>query len=685
MHTALKVLRDFNLFQIIVHFQFGLPKELVEICCLAESIEIIPNYTDSSRTPTAYLSNIPPRFSNTSYIKQCNQVPNTNLFLKDHFKEPTLPLHLSIVENNGNHVELWIKNKPEWLSTAPLKLAAICGHLGIVQRLINASKNVWTPEAMDLAAMNGYLDIVIWLHNLENGPGCTIKAMDGAATYGHLQVVEFLNENRSEGCTFTALKMGASNGYSKVVEYLLTHLPKQHIDEGFTFFGYYGILTHQAVEEKDYIGVIQSLQSHSLSVSDIHENIIYAAVKENPLEYISRYNIYGITKKIFDEVIESGDQVAIRCAVEAIFQENDKPISLIHDEVVLDPWTPIDTEFALRSPWAQSSWKHSRAMDIAAALGNMEAIQLLHQTGIQCCSVAAISMASLIGRIDIVEWLYSNRNEGWSDTAMTFAATNGHLDMVKWLHGVAGLNCTEDGLASAAINGDIAMVSYLISIPMSDKAINVMDARRWLLSGLNKYLCPSNNRFRFLGLRSSPVDQAASNGHIEIVNLLHNFDATTNAMDEAVSNGHFDMVKYLHTSRKEGCTTHAIMNAVLVNRLDILKYLVENNCCHGVIKYEKVCLEATGCDNIEMLKFCMDQLQNDLQQSSKQCMMLKAATRGLLNNVKWLHESKGFGWTLLIRDNAEKRGRKRIVHYFDIIDKPEANALSEWDILQTNE
>ena len=58
------------------------------------------------------------------------------------------------------------------------------------------------PTIMDWAAKEGRLDKVIDFH--QNHYSCTTEAMDGAATNGHLVVVEWLQLNRSEGCTTEA-------------------------------------------------------------------------------------------------------------------------------------------------------------------------------------------------------------------------------------------------------------------------------------------------------------------------------------------------------------------------------------------------------------------------------------------------------------------------------------------------
>ncbi|CAN0442462.1 unnamed protein product, partial [Discosporangium mesarthrocarpum] len=47
----------------------------------------------------------------------------------------------------------------------------------------------FSKQAMDMAAANGHLDVVKWLHKHRPSVGCTTNAMDSAAERGHLEVV----------------------------------------------------------------------------------------------------------------------------------------------------------------------------------------------------------------------------------------------------------------------------------------------------------------------------------------------------------------------------------------------------------------------------------------------------------------------------------------------------------------
>ena len=51
---------------------------------------------------------------------------------------------------------------------------------------------------MDYAAQFGHLDVVKWLHE-NRTEGCTTDAMDLAAKNGHLETVKWLAKNRREG------------------------------------------------------------------------------------------------------------------------------------------------------------------------------------------------------------------------------------------------------------------------------------------------------------------------------------------------------------------------------------------------------------------------------------------------------------------------------------------------------
>lgn len=54
----------------------------------------------------------------------------------------------------------------------------------------------------------------------EQGAPCTSSAMDQAAAHGHLEVVQFLHEHRTEGASMTAMNLAAANGHFAVLQFL---------------------------------------------------------------------------------------------------------------------------------------------------------------------------------------------------------------------------------------------------------------------------------------------------------------------------------------------------------------------------------------------------------------------------------------------------------------------------------
>jgi hypothetical protein len=50
--------------------------------------------------------------------------------------------------------------------------------------------------------------------------GCTTLAMDSACSYGHLDVVKWLHNNRTEGCTTRAMDWACEDGHLDVVKWL---------------------------------------------------------------------------------------------------------------------------------------------------------------------------------------------------------------------------------------------------------------------------------------------------------------------------------------------------------------------------------------------------------------------------------------------------------------------------------
>ena len=92
------------------------------------------------------------------------------------------------------------------------------GYLAVVQCLYSCRDHE-TTWAMECAAMNGHLEVVQWLHE-NRKEKCTSVATDMAAMTGRLEVVKWLQANCTEGCTANTVDEAIMNGHVHIVQWL---------------------------------------------------------------------------------------------------------------------------------------------------------------------------------------------------------------------------------------------------------------------------------------------------------------------------------------------------------------------------------------------------------------------------------------------------------------------------------
>jgi len=116
-----------------------------------------------------------------------------------------------------------------WWSSAEdsIYMAAIGGHLAVLEWIHANRAQMCRVIAMNDAAGQGHLEVVKWLH-AKRSEGCTSYAMDSAASHGHLEVVKWLHANRTEGCSDQSMYLAAQYGHLEVVKWLYVHRPDSH-------------------------------------------------------------------------------------------------------------------------------------------------------------------------------------------------------------------------------------------------------------------------------------------------------------------------------------------------------------------------------------------------------------------------------------------------------------------------
>ncbi|KAG6952376.1 hypothetical protein JG687_00013079 [Phytophthora cactorum] len=241
--------------------------------------------------------------------------------------------------------------------------AAANGHLQIVQYLHEQRTEGCTVAALDGAARNGHFDMVKFLH-INRREGCSTAAMDGAAAGGFLEIVQFLHEHRSEGCTSKAMNGAARSGYLEVVRFL-----HDNRTEG---------CTTDAMDGAALLGRLSVIKF-------LHEN------REE-----------GCTTRAIDGAAWRG-----------------------HPDVV---------EYLVKN---RSEGCTSKAMDTACQNGYLKIVRFLHEQGRALCTTGAMDSAASGGHLEIVRYLQENRVEGCTKDAMTKAATNGVLQLkvtlIAWM------------------------------------------------------------------------------------------------------------------------------------------------------------------------------------------------------------------------------------------------------------
>ncbi|KAF0717608.1 Aste57867_2202 [Aphanomyces stellatus] len=143
-------------------------------------------------------------------------IATLNLVLEAHKSDTRI---MDVAAENG-HLELIAHLDTHGLKCSPYAMdrAAGRGRLDIVSFLHQTTYATCTTIAMDLAAANGHLEIVRFLH-VHRSEGCTTDAIDDAALRGHLDVVVYLHQSGRRG-TVRAMEGAARHGHMQIVEFL---------------------------------------------------------------------------------------------------------------------------------------------------------------------------------------------------------------------------------------------------------------------------------------------------------------------------------------------------------------------------------------------------------------------------------------------------------------------------------
>ncbi|EGG19712.1 hypothetical protein DFA_00290 [Cavenderia fasciculata] len=172
--------------------------------------------------------------------------------------------------------------------------------------LVNTVKAKCTPDALRAALSYGKLDIFYFLHDHFSDDSCVWSPiiMDWAAHYGHIDVVKYLNEHRTEGATTRAMDWAASSGHFEIVKYLHEHRSEgatsNAMDEA-AMRGYIDIvkfLHFNRTEGCTQTAIENACKYGRLETAEFLINVRKEKCNEKSLSRFLLYNHYDIVKLI---------------------------------------------------------------------------------------------------------------------------------------------------------------------------------------------------------------------------------------------------------------------------------------------------------------------------------------------------------------------------------------------------
>ncbi|CAK4619305.1 hypothetical protein LEN26_009107 [Aphanomyces euteiches] len=212
------------------------------------------------------------------------------------------------------------------------------------------------------------------------------------------------------------------------------------------------------------------------------------------------------------------------------------------------------------------------------------------------------------------------------------AASLGHLHIVQWLlEEKRAPGHTSRAMNEAAGNGHLEVVKYLHARNTNACTPDAMD-----MAAGNGHLHVVQwlHENRTEGCTVNAFNLAAGNNHLAVVQwLVHHRreGGSAHAMDLAAKNGHLEMVQWLHHNTNYGCTPRAVDRAVQANHVQVAMWLLQNR-REGCSKY--VVERAVHSGNLEMLQWLYSNIPNVQFEEP----LVVAAERGYVDILAWLYD-----------------------------------------------
>lgn len=285
-------------------------------------------------------------------------------------------------------VRLFYESGVECSSERAFTSAVAGGHLDIVTLLYDHRPKGSLPgQAIDLAARNGFLGIVEWLHD-NTSEGCTTFAMDGAAQNNHFEVVKWLHKHRLAGCTNIAMDSAAEEGNLELVKWLHANRKESCSPDAMNLAAANGHLEMvKWLDANRHEGC--TTDAMDKAAANGHLDVVI---------WLQTNRFEGCTTDAMDRAAENGH---------------------LH---VLE-WLHVH----------RSEGCTVRAMNAAARNNHLKVVQWLDAHRTEGCTTVAMDSAAERGHFEMVQWLDCYRHEGCTTAAMESAVLGGHFEIALWI------------------------------------------------------------------------------------------------------------------------------------------------------------------------------------------------------------------------------------------------------------
>ncbi|RLN78223.1 hypothetical protein BBJ28_00011392 [Nothophytophthora sp. Chile5] len=324
-------------------------------------------------------------------------------------------------------------------------------------------------------------------------------------------------------------------------------------------------------------------------------------------------------------------------------------------------------------------WVFNAATKLVTSRGDLPALQWLMGRYLPDAFMnEAVNSAATNGQLHVLEWLFEHHQDRgyWGCIELCGALENNHTEVVEWLlsHASPRPESVRMVLRSAVKAGNLAVVQWLCE----QYAVDAKDAflcaqsccrwetAQWLLTncampsdrvdwdvaaadGALAYLQFVHSRFpREMPQQSTP-EEAAANGHLEVLRWLHSELAmalTGGVMQQAAENGHLEVVQWLHANKCERGDASTMDGAAQKGHFEVVRWLHDNRdegCTNAAMTWAASMDSAADKGHLEVVKWLHDNRDEGCTMGA----MHGAAIRGHLDVVKWLHENRSEGCCLL--------------------------------------